>query len=121
MAESISFDRAAEIYDATRALDGGVAGRITEALRAEIEAANADRVLEVGIGTGRMARPLLRAGLRIVGVDISAPMMARLREQLTPDPHAAGPAARRCHGAAAGRRVVSGGAGGACPPPRLVR
>jgi len=36
-------------------------------------------VLELGCGTGRISRPLARAGVSLVGVDRSAPMLARLR------------------------------------------
>ena len=35
------------------------------------------RVLELGCGTGRVTRPLARAGVDIVGIDRSAPMLAR--------------------------------------------
>ncbi|HVP05508.1 MAG TPA: class I SAM-dependent methyltransferase [Dehalococcoidia bacterium] len=85
MKESINFDRAATYYDATRKLPDDVAEGITRALLAEVRAAGTDRLLEVGIGTGRMARPLMRAGLRMVGVDISAEMMGQLLAQLTPE------------------------------------
>src|SRR5882672_9555999 len=34
-------------------------------------------VLELGCGTGRVTRPLARAGIEIVGIDRSAPMLAR--------------------------------------------
>lgn len=84
MKESVNFDRAAGIYDATRKLKANSAEAITKALLTEIRAAGADRVLEVGIGTGRIARPLMREGVRIVGVDISQQMMGQLVEQLTP-------------------------------------
>lgn len=36
-------------------------------------------VLELGVGTGRLAIPLARAGLQVHGVDASAPMIERLR------------------------------------------
>ena len=36
-------------------------------------------VLELGCGTGRISLPLARAGVRLVGIDRSAPMLARLR------------------------------------------
>lgn len=85
MKKSINFDRAAGIYDATRKLPDDNARAITRALLAEIRAAGADRVLEVGIGTGRMARPLMREGVRMVGVDISPQMMGQLVDQLTPE------------------------------------
>jgi SAM-dependent methyltransferase len=81
---SVSFDRAADIYDATRSLPDAVAHRLTDALAAEIKAAGADRVLEIGIGTGRISRPLSERGVRVCGVDISPRMLARLRGQLGP-------------------------------------
>lgn len=84
MGESISFDRAASFYDATRRLPAGVAEAVTRSLLTEIRAAGAERLLEVGIGTGRMARPLMAEGLRVTGVDISPEMMAQLRAQLGP-------------------------------------
>jgi ubiquinone/menaquinone biosynthesis C-methylase UbiE len=40
-------------------------------------------VLELGCGTGRIALPVVRAGARLVGVDLSAPMLARARSRLT--------------------------------------
>jgi ubiquinone/menaquinone biosynthesis C-methylase UbiE len=47
-------------------------------------AARADRILEVGAGTGRISRPLSERGVRVCGVDIAPRMLARLREQLGP-------------------------------------
>lgn len=85
MKESINFNRAATYYDATRKLRDDIADEITQALLREIRGAGADRVLEVGIGTGRMARPLMREGVQMVGVDISTEMMAQLLAQLTPE------------------------------------
>ena len=35
-------------------------------------------VLELGVGTGRLAIPLVRAGLRVTGIDSSAAMLERL-------------------------------------------
>ena len=40
------------------------------------------RVLELGCGTGRVARPLGRAGVQLVGIDRSAPMLARARRRV---------------------------------------
>ncbi|HZP47617.1 MAG TPA: class I SAM-dependent methyltransferase [Vicinamibacterales bacterium] len=40
--------------------------------------AAAGRVLELGCGTGRVSKPLVKAGVDLVGVDRSAPMLARL-------------------------------------------
>jgi SAM-dependent methyltransferase len=39
-------------------------------------------VLEIGVGTGRIAKPLLAAGVRITGIDLSRNMMNRLRDTL---------------------------------------
>ena len=39
-------------------------------------------VLEYGVGNGRIALPMARHGVRVVGVDHSAPMVADLRERL---------------------------------------
>src|SRR5215212_8947602 len=40
------------------------------------------RVLELGCGTGRLTIPIARTGARIVGIDRSAPMLARARQRL---------------------------------------
>jgi SAM-dependent methyltransferase len=39
-------------------------------------------VLEYGCGSGRITLPIARAGLSIVGIDLSAPMLAELRKRL---------------------------------------
>jgi SAM-dependent methyltransferase len=39
------------------------------------------RVLELGVGTGRLAIPMAEAGLRVVGIDSSEAMLARLAER----------------------------------------
>lgn len=39
------------------------------------------RALELGIGTGRLALPLRRRGVPVQGIDLSAAMVARLREK----------------------------------------
>jgi SAM-dependent methyltransferase len=48
--------------------------------RIAVEARGA--VLELGCGTGRISSPLVRAGVRLVGVDRSAPMLQRARQRL---------------------------------------
>src|SRR5438552_18366290 len=37
------------------------------------------RCLEIGVGTGRLARPLAAMGIPMAGVDLSWPMLDRLR------------------------------------------
>lgn len=39
-------------------------------------------VLELGVGTGRIAESIARAGIDVVGVDSMSPMLARARERL---------------------------------------
>lgn len=75
---SISFDDAADFYDKTRALSPGAAGRVTELLISELE--GRERVLEIGVGTGRIALPLAAGGIPMVGVDLARNMLARLIE-----------------------------------------
>jgi SAM-dependent methyltransferase len=41
--------------------------------------ARGGRVLELGVGTGRLAIPIARTGLTVVGIDASEAMLARLR------------------------------------------
>jgi SAM-dependent methyltransferase len=76
MSDSIAFDRAAEYYDATRGLSEEGVRATTEAL-AEVFRGAAP-ILEVGVGTGQVAVPLHAAGVRVVGVDLSRPMLGKL-------------------------------------------
>jgi ubiquinone/menaquinone biosynthesis C-methylase UbiE len=80
--QSLAFDRAAPLYDATRGYPPDVAEQIGAAI---VEAANAQpatRFLEVGVGTGRIALPIARKGYDYTGVDISEPMLDRLRAKV---------------------------------------
>ena len=77
---SYSFDRAASFYDDTRKLPDGISAKITQAI---LDLAPTDRaILECGVGTGRMAAPLVKRGANVVGVDLSVVMMRRLREKV---------------------------------------
>jgi ubiquinone/menaquinone biosynthesis C-methylase UbiE len=73
---SISFDRAAEYYDQTRAVPDPVMSRLVQMLSAELP--RGELCLEIGVGTGRIALPLVEAGARIAGIDISSEMLGRL-------------------------------------------
>lgn len=44
-------------------------------------AAPGGRVLELGVGTGRLAVPMAQAGLDVTGIDASAAMLARLADR----------------------------------------
>jgi ubiquinone/menaquinone biosynthesis C-methylase UbiE len=48
-----------------------------------IASAARGRVLELGCGTGRVSLPLARAGVELVGIDRSAPMLERARRRIT--------------------------------------
>jgi ubiquinone/menaquinone biosynthesis C-methylase UbiE len=52
---------------------------VTALLRDELR--DRGRCLEIGVGTGIVALPLADAGIPMVGVDLSAPMLARLIEK----------------------------------------
>ncbi|HKB48903.1 MAG TPA: class I SAM-dependent methyltransferase [Ktedonobacterales bacterium] len=79
---SISFDRAAEGYDASRGYSPATAEAIGWALFAATGARPGSRFLEMGIGTGRIAIPLLALGANVTGVDISSRMVERLHANL---------------------------------------
>ena len=49
------------------------------------ELAGGGRALELAVGTGRVAVPLAAAGVRVSGVELSAPMVAVLRTKATED------------------------------------
>ncbi len=85
---SIAFDRAAEYYDSTRGFGPGVAERIRDAIVAYTGADMQTRFLELGVGTGRIALPFIRAGYDYTGVDLSQPMMDQLTAKLADDPNA---------------------------------
>lgn len=75
-----SFDRVADRYDATRGLPAEASARVSAGIASRLRAlAPTPRLLEVGVGTGRIAVPLEREGIRVVGIDVAPQMLARLR------------------------------------------
>ena len=82
MSGSISFDPVADRYDDTRGYSAEVAERIATGLMRVGSVAASNHLLEIGIGTGRIALPLLREGVHVTGVDISPLMVERLRAKL---------------------------------------
>ena len=69
-------DAFADVYDDWYGSVTDVAA--TVALVVELAGASG-RVLELGVGTGRLAIPLARAGLAVTGIDSSAAMLERCR------------------------------------------
>jgi SAM-dependent methyltransferase len=74
---SVAFDRAAEYYDQTRGLPLDVAEQVADQI--ELAVGERSRLLEIGVGTGRISLPLHRRGRSMVGIDLSAPMLDQYR------------------------------------------
>ena len=86
MTDSVVFDRATGFYDRTRALAPKTMDAVVALLAAEL--AGRAPVLEPGVGTGRMALPAAAAGVDVIGLDLSAPMLRELvakRDGASPD------------------------------------
>jgi ubiquinone/menaquinone biosynthesis C-methylase UbiE len=79
---SISFDRVAHEYDATRGYPPGTDQHIAKAIVNTVHATSETTFLEVGVGTGRIAFPLASLGLVYTGVDISENMVRQLTTKL---------------------------------------
>lgn len=79
MTASLSFDRAAEYYDATRITDPVSLATILDLLGEHV--VGGGDVLEIGVGTGQLALPLAARGTRVIGLDLSSAMMTKLVEK----------------------------------------
>jgi ubiquinone/menaquinone biosynthesis C-methylase UbiE len=78
---SRDFDTLSSVYDETRQpLDPAT----TQGLFHFFEEHRWHSILEVGVGTGRIARPLVDLGIRLVGVDASRGMLGRAAEKHLP-------------------------------------
>ncbi|MGA8303909.1 MAG: class I SAM-dependent methyltransferase [Thermoplasmata archaeon] len=76
------FDQISLVYDETRdPLDPPTVDGLVNALRLR----GAASVLEVGVGTGRVAKPLIDRGISVVGIDASRGMLARARSKGLPN------------------------------------
>jgi ubiquinone/menaquinone biosynthesis C-methylase UbiE len=82
MADLKSFDRVAHLYDETRGVRPEVERDIADGIAALVREVRPEpHLLEVGIGTGRIAVPLVERGVNVTGIDISAKMLAILRDK----------------------------------------
>lgn len=79
---SIVFDRAVEYYDQTRSVPEERQRAMIETLIRETGVQPGDDVLEIGIGTGRIAVSVAEHVRRLVGIDLSQEMMGVLRRKL---------------------------------------
>lgn len=84
----IVFDRAVAYYDATRAFPEGVDEQLRDAIVRRTGAGRSAALLELGVGTGRVALPFIRDGYDYSGIDLSLPMMERMREKIAAEPSA---------------------------------
>ncbi len=82
---SLSFDPIAPVYDATRGYPESVVQKITLGIEKVAAATPETTILEVGIGTGRIAYPLASLGHTYTGVDISEKMVELLEAKLRAD------------------------------------
>jgi ubiquinone/menaquinone biosynthesis C-methylase UbiE len=80
---SIPFDRAVQFYDETRGFPSGEEKGAAAAIAQAGKFSGQERVLEIGVGTGRIALPAAPFARAYIGVDISLPMMARLCQKQT--------------------------------------
>ena len=71
-----NFDRAASFYDDTRGLPETTMAALTDRLADGL--GRAKDVLELGVGTGRVAVPLTERGYAMTGIDVSEKMLAVL-------------------------------------------
>jgi ubiquinone/menaquinone biosynthesis C-methylase UbiE len=79
---SVVFDRAVAFYDQTRGPPETAAHDLAALLRSHTALSDRSAVLEIGVGTGRIALPLVRAnGYRYTGVDLSREMLATLQRK----------------------------------------
>lgn len=79
-------DRVVRHYDALRGHPPDVAHTIGEALvgscAGHAPASSSLKLLELGVGTGRIALPVAAAGAEVIGIDLSADMLGTLAKQL---------------------------------------
>jgi len=71
-----------DLYDETRVFNVGCFNLALDFLVKRFPPQTFNRVLEPGIGTGRIAIPLAERGYRIIGVDISGKMLGLLKKQM---------------------------------------
>ena len=73
------FGRVADIYDATRSLPVREMGSLVRMIERQV--GRGGTLIDIGVGTGRFAKPLQDLGLGVSGVDISKGMIAKAREK----------------------------------------
>lgn len=72
---SPSFDRVADIYDATRSLPSDVMSAVVKGLAEALNGCST--ILDVGVGTGRFAKPMQEFGFEVMGIDLAPKMLSK--------------------------------------------
>jgi ubiquinone/menaquinone biosynthesis C-methylase UbiE len=81
---SIVFDCAANFYDETRGYPPGIAEQVAAAIIEAGRITTETHLLEIGVGTGRVALPVAQqSGAKLIGVDLSSLMMGKMVEKRT--------------------------------------
>jgi ubiquinone/menaquinone biosynthesis C-methylase UbiE len=83
---SLSFDSMVRFYDETRVFDKRCFDSALDYLVKRFAPRAFYRVLEPGIGTGRIAIPLAERGYHVTGIDISQEMLAILEKRISGRP-----------------------------------
>jgi SAM-dependent methyltransferase len=83
---SLTFDRAADFYDATRGFPQQEIPHVAALIAKTGQFTPKSRVLEIGVGTGRIAIPTAPYVGKYIGIDLSLPMMERLHTKQTNEP-----------------------------------
>ncbi|GAB5603653.1 class I SAM-dependent methyltransferase [Thermus sp. FJN-A] len=79
---SSAFTRVAYAYDRLRAYPPEVAGRIATAMGGALQGKGEEPVLlELGVGTGRIALPLIARGYRYIALDVNPAMLEVFRQK----------------------------------------
>lgn len=74
--QSLSFDGLTALYDQTRTFDPLCLGKALSWLEDRFPPTQSHTILEPGIGTGRIALPLMERGYLVTGLDISSEMLS---------------------------------------------
>ena len=78
---SLSFDGLTAYYDRTRTFDAVCFGQAMNWLAERFPPLQFPAILEPGVGTGRIALPLVEHGYQVTGLDISEEMLGLCNAQ----------------------------------------
>lgn len=78
--EYLSFDRVADLYEATRYMPPHILTDAARLLSEDARLTPEQFFLDAGVGTGRFARHLHRRGVTVIGADISATMLLQAKK-----------------------------------------